>query len=55
MTKPAVRQAAALLKKHMAGCSDCQKIYNELQENNVDEVLAKESKGVLERHAKKRA
>lgn len=37
----------------MAGCSDCQKIYHELQENNVDEVLAKESKGVLERHAKK--
>ena len=27
-------------------------VVNELKENNVDEVLAKESKGVLERHAK---
>ena len=45
--------SCSFVEKHMAGCSDCQKIYNELQENNVDEVLAKESKGVLERHAKK--
>ena len=39
--------SCSFVEKHMAGCSDCQKIYNELQENNVDEVLAKESKGVL--------
>ena len=45
--------SCSFVEKHMAGCSDCQKIYHELQENNVDEVLAKESKGVLERHAKK--
>ena len=33
--------SCSFVEKHMAGCSDCQKIYNELQENNVDEVLAK--------------
>ncbi|MDO5338739.1 MAG: zf-HC2 domain-containing protein [Eubacteriales bacterium] len=46
-------ESRRFVEKHLAGCSDCQKIYDELKENNVDEVLAKESKGVLERHAKK--
>lgn len=45
--------SSSFVEKHLAGCSDCQKIYDELKENNVDEVLANESKGVLERHAKK--
>ena len=46
-------ESRRFVEKHLPGCSDCQKMYNELKENNVDEVLAKESKGVLERHAKK--
>ena len=46
-------ESRRFVEKHLPGCNDCQKMYNELKENNVDEVLAKESKGVLERHAKK--
>lgn len=45
--------SCSFVEKHMAGCSDCQKIYNELQENNVDEVLAKESKEYLKDMQKK--
>ena len=45
-------ESRRFVEKHLPGCNDCQKMYNELKENNVDEVLAKESKGVLERHAK---
>ena len=45
-------ESRRFVEKHLPGCNDCQKMYNELKENNVDEVLAKESKGILERHAK---
>ena len=45
-------ESRRFVEKHLPGCNDCQKMYNELKENNVDEVLAKESRGVLERHAK---
>ena len=45
--------SCSFVEKHMAGCSDCQKIYNELQENNVDEVLAKESNEYLKDMQKK--
>lgn len=45
--------SSSFVEKHLEGCSGCQKIYKELSDNNVDKVLARESEGVLERHAKK--
>ena len=33
-------ESRRFVEKHLPGCNDCQKMYNELKENNVDEVLA---------------
>lgn len=29
------------VEKHLPGCNDCQKMYNELKENNVDEEIGR--------------
>ena len=42
-----------LVRQHLADCADCEKIYEDLANHTIDNVIETESREILERHAKK--
>ena len=42
-----------LVRQHLADCADCEKIYEDLANHTIDNVIETESCEILERHAKK--
>lgn len=41
------------IQHHLEDCESCRKLYEELKNDSVDRIMAKETQGVLERHARK--
>lgn len=41
------------IQHHLEDCERCRKLYEELKNDSVDRIMAKETQGVLERHARK--
>lgn len=42
-----------LVQRHLENCETCRKLYEELKDQSVDQIIEKESRDVLKRHAKK--
>ncbi len=47
------KASRTMVEEHLAKCSECRRVYDELKNDDIDSIIKAESKGILERHEKR--